>query len=164
MAILGRHAMTTAPKTANADMNAADAAGLMRSFDTGMVPIVDEDGRLQGLVTDRDLAVRVVAERVDPTRVRLRDIMTREVETVSPDQSLAEAREFMAERRIRRLPVLKGEELVGVLSLGDVAVAASSDRATGEALEAISTSASTQPDASGPDRGTPERTRSEVAR
>jgi len=158
MALLVRHAMTDAPTTARPDLNAADAAGMMRSHDVGVIPIA-ENGSLLGLVTDRDLVVRVLAERKDPTTVTLRDVMTSSPVTVTPDMELTDARSLMAEHRIRRLPVMKGDELVGIISLGDVAMALASKRAVGDALEDISESESTRPTAEGPDPGTPERTR-----
>jgi CBS domain-containing protein len=158
MALLVRHAMTEAPTTARPDLNAADAAGMMRSHDVGVIPIAEE-GKLLGLVTDRDLVVRVLAERKDPTTVALRDVMTTSAVTVTPDMELADARDVMAQHQVRRLPVMKGEELVGIISLGDVAVASSSKRTVGETLDEISESPSTEPTLGGPDPGTPERTR-----
>jgi CBS domain-containing protein len=156
MAMLVRHAMTESPKTAKSEMTAADAAALMKQFDVGAIPVVDE-GRLQGLVTDRDLVLRVLANRQNPDEVKLGDIITKSPATVTPDTQLSEARDLMAEHKVRRLPVLKGEELVGILSLGDVALASASERAVGEALEEISESPSTTDISEGPDRGTPER-------
>ena len=156
MTILVRHAMTESPQTARADMTVGDAAGLMKQLDTGVIPIAEDD-RLVGLVTDRDLVLRVLAERKDPDDVRLGDIMTRSPVTVTPDMRLSEARDLMAQHRIRRLPVTKGDSLVGILSLGDIALADASERAVGEALEEISESESTQPTDAGPDRGTPDR-------
>jgi CBS domain-containing protein len=156
MSILVRHAMTGSLQTARPDMTAADAAGLMRKHDIGVVPVVDE-GRLIGLVTDRDLVVRVMGQRRDPDDVELAAIVTKSPITVSPDMRLSEARNLMAEMRIRRLPVVKGEELVGILSLGDVAVADASSRAVGDALEEISRSDSTMEMNQRPDRGTPGR-------
>lgn len=158
MSILVRHAMTESPETAGPGMNAADAAAMMKQFDTGVIPVA-EGGRLVGLVTDRDLVVRVLAERKDPLEVRLDEIATTVPVTVTPDTKLSEAREMMAEHRIRRLPVVKAGELVGILSLGDVAVADASERAVGEALKEISESASTTDAAASPPRGTPERVR-----
>lgn len=156
MSILVRHAMTESPKTAGPTMNAADAAAMMKQFDTGVIPVA-EGARLVGLVTDRDLVLRVLAERKDPLEVRLEDIATTVPVTVGPDTKLSEARSLMAEHRIRRLPVVKGDELVGILSLGDVAQADSSERAVGEALEEISVSPSTTEITDTPPRGTPER-------
>ena len=160
MATLVRHAMTESPQTARPDMSAADAAALMRQLDTGAIPVA-EHGILKGLVTDRDLVLRVMAERKDPLQVKLIDIATTSPVTISPDAKLSEAVDLMAQHKIRRLPVLKGEELVGIVSLGDAAVATSSDRKTGAALEEISESSSTSDLSKGgqPDRGTPERTR-----
>jgi len=156
MSILVRHAMTESPQTAGPTMNAADAAAMMKQFDTGVIPVAEE-GRLVGLVTDRDLVVRVLAERKDPLDVRLEEIATTVPVTVTPDTKLSEARSMMAEHRIRRLPVVKAGELVGILSLGDVALADSSGRAVGETLEEISESTSTTEISSDPPRGTPER-------
>jgi CBS domain-containing protein len=85
--------------------------------------------------------------------------MTTSAVTVTPDMELADARDAMAQHQVRRLPVMKGEELVGIISLGDVAVASSSKRTVGETLDEISESPSTEPTLSGPDPGTPERTR-----
>jgi CBS domain-containing protein len=156
--ILVRHAMTESPQTARPDLNAADAAGLMRDLDVGVIPVAEGE-KLLGLVTDRDLVVRVLAERKDPMEVRLGDIATSSPITVSPDDRLSTARDLMSEHRVRRLPVLKGEQLVGILSLGDVAVADSSERAVGEALEEISESPSTSEVSEYPERGTPDRVR-----
>ena len=158
MSTLVRHAMTPAPQTARSDMTAADAAGLMRQFDVGVIPVVD-DGELVGLVTDRDLVVRVMAKRENPMEVALGDIATRHPASVSPDMRLTEAEAMMADLRIRRLPVMKDDELVGILSLGDVAVAASSKRQVGQTLEQVSESLATTNVADGPARGTPERVR-----
>jgi CBS domain-containing protein len=156
MSILVRHAMTETPKTASPEMNAADAAALMKQFDTGVIPITEGD-KLVGLVTDRDLVLRVIAERRDPMDVRLGDILTSSPVTVSPDTRLSEAREIMAENKIRRLPVVKSGKLVGILSMGDLAFADASKRAVGEALEEVSESESTTELADYPERGTPKR-------
>jgi CBS domain-containing protein len=159
MSLLVRHAMSTELKTAGSDTNAADAAALMRSYDIGVVPVVD-GARLVGIVTDRDIVTRVVANRADPLTTRLADILTKDVVTVSPDARLSDARELMAEHRIRRLAVAKDGDLVGMLSMGDVAVIDSSKRAVGEALEDVSESPSTlSQNLDGPTRGTPDRVR-----
>ena len=154
MALQVRHAMTEAPKTLGADRTAGDAAGLMAQFDFGAVPITDGD-ELVGVVTDRDLVVRVLAQRQDPEDVKLGEIATRTVTTVSPDTELADARGMMEQAKIRRLPVVKQGSLVGMLSLGDVAVALSSERQVGEALKEISDSPSTQSLNDGPAVGSP---------
>jgi CBS domain-containing protein len=156
--ILVRHAMTSDIKTAKPDMTAADAAGLMRSYDVGVVPVLDDDGALIGLVTDRDLVVRVIADREDANVVRLRDIATKSVVSATPDMNISDARDLMSEHKIRRLPVMKDQRIVGILSLGDIALADASKRAVGNTLEEVSESPSTT-DVRGPapDRGTPGR-------
>jgi CBS domain-containing protein len=157
--MLVRHAMATRPVTASPDMNAGDAAGLMAANDIGAIPITDGD-RLIGMVTDRDLVLRVLADRKDPRSVRLGDIATtRGLETTSPDTQLCDARALMAQRRIRRLPVVKDDRLVGILSLGDVALGSASMRGVGEALASISASSATEEMNPGPDIGTPDRVR-----
>jgi CBS domain-containing protein len=156
MSLLVRHAMTESPQTARPDMTASDAAGLMKQLDVGVIPVAD-NSQLLGLVTDRDLVLRVLAERRDGTQVPIGEILTKSPVTATPDTKLSDARDLMAQHRIRRLPVMKGEELVGILSLGDVALADASERAVGEALEQISESPSTEDMTGGPNRGTPDR-------
>jgi CBS domain-containing protein len=158
MSILVRHAMTEEPKTLGPDMSAADAAALMANFDIGVVPITDEQ-KLLGLVTDRDIIVRVVAARKNPTQVRLGDIATKSVVTLTPDADLPTARDLMSVYQIRRIPVEKNGALVGILSLGDLALADASKRAVGETLVGVSESESTADLNAGPDRGTPARVR-----
>ena len=138
MATLVRHVMAQEPKTASPEMNAYDAAGLMASYDIGAVPIVQGD-RLVGLVTDRDLVLRVLAARQDPQQVNLGEIATsRDLVTVTPDTQLSDARQSMADHKIRRLPVVKDDVLVGVISIGDIAEASSSMRSVGDALREVS--------------------------
>ena len=156
MSTLVRHVMASDPKTARPEMNAFDAAALMSSYDVGSIPIVDDVGFV-GIVTDRDLVLRVLAARKQPQDTRLGDVVTRSTVTVSPDETVAEARRLMAEHRVRRLPVCKAGDLVGIVSLGDVAVADRSTRAVGETLRDVSESEATTELADGPDPGTPER-------
>jgi len=154
--ILVRHAMTATPQTIAPDMNAQDAAALMQSEDVGVLPIV-RDGELLGLVTDRDLVLRVLAQRRDPQTVLVGDIATSATITVTPDTRLSDARQLMERHKIRRLPVVKGEKLVGILSLGDVAWADASVREVGEALKTISESEGTRSQNEDVERGTPDR-------
>jgi CBS domain-containing protein len=158
MSLLVRHAMTEAPHTLGPDMNAFDAAGLMRQYDVGIIPVVD-GGKFVGVVTDRDLALRVLADRQNPERVRLGDIVTKSPVTVTPDTKLSDARDLMADHKIRRLPVVKGDQLVGIVSMGDIAVHDASKRAVGDALSEVSESPSTVDLTETPERGTPERVR-----
>jgi CBS domain-containing protein len=158
MATLVRHAMSEAPKALDPTMVVSDAAGIMANYDVGAVPVV-EGGRVIGMVTDRDIVTRVVAARKDASEVCLGDIATTSLVEVSPDMDLVSARDLMAEHRIRRLPVVKDDQLVGILSLGDVALASASKRAVGETLVDVSESERTMDLNDGPDVGTPGRAR-----
>jgi signal-transduction protein with cAMP-binding, CBS, and nucleotidyltransferase domain len=151
--------MAQEPKVATTDMTPMDAARLMASYDFGMVPIVDNDGRLEGVVTDRDIVLRVLAAGQDPQTVPLVEIATnKNLVTIGPDDTVAEARERMATHRIKRLPVVKAGELVGVIALGDVAVTDASKREVGEAVAELSRSPATEEvDDGGPATGTPQQ-------
>jgi CBS domain-containing protein len=157
--ILVRHVMTEAPKCLSPERTVADAAGLMEQYDVGVIPLADENDTLVGLVTDRDLVLRVLAKQRDPRDVRLGDIATTSVVTITPDTNIADARDLLAQHKIRRLPVVKEGKLVGILALGDIAVADASKRAVGEVLDEVSESPSTTERNAGPDPGTPERVR-----
>ena len=157
--ILVRHVMTEAPKTLSPERTVADAAGLMEQYDVGVIPIADQGGALLGLVTDRDLVLRVLAKQRDPGEVTLGEIATASPVTIGPDGNVSEARDLMAQHRIRRLPVVKDGTLVGILALGDIAVADASKRAVGEVLDEVSESPSTSEQNDGPARGTPARVR-----
>jgi CBS domain-containing protein len=158
MSILVRHAMTESPQTISPTMNAFDAAGMMKSEDVGVLPVV-ENGRLVGLITDRDLVLRVLAERQSPVDVKVGDIATKSPVTIRPDMTLSEAREAIEKHKVRRLPVVKGDEVVGILSIGDLSWADASTREVGEALRAVSESDRTKTLNESPDRGTPQRVR-----
>jgi CBS domain-containing protein len=158
MSILVRHAMTESPETVDADASVSEVARLMKDKDVGVIPVVQE-GETMGLITDRDLVVRVLAEAIDPASVRAGEVATRALVSVTPDTRLSEARELMEQHQVRRLPVMKRRDLVGILSLGDVAWADASTREVGEALRAVSESESTVSSNEGPPSGTPERAR-----
>jgi CBS domain-containing protein len=120
------------------DTTAADAARRMADEGIGAVPVCDADGRLSGVVTDRDLAVKVVAEGRDPTAVRLVELLDRtEVVTIGADDSAEEAIRTMKAHAVRRLPVIDGTDLVGMVSQGDIA-RAMPDARIGDLVEAIS--------------------------
>jgi CBS domain-containing protein len=129
--------MTTNPTIVVADNPVVEAARIMKEKDVGIVPVV-EGGRLVGTVTDRDIAVRVVAEGKDPHSVRVREIASTDVVTVDPQQDLDEALRLMASHQVRRLPVVEeGGKLVGIVAQADVAREAN-DKQTGELVEEIS--------------------------
>ena len=131
-----RDVMTPNPRTVSPDDSIQNAARIMRDEDTGAIPVV-ENGRPVGLVTDRDIVVRAVADGAQLDRP-VRDIATTNIVAVSPDMSTREANELMREHQVRRLPVVDGDRLVGMVSLGDLAVKESKESRSGETLERVS--------------------------
>jgi CBS domain-containing protein len=131
-----RDAMTANPRTATPAQSLAEAAQIMQSEDVGSVPVV-EDGRLVGVLTDRDIAIRAVAESVDVQTLNVGDVASREPVTVEPGQDLDEALALMARHQVRRLPVVDDGQLVGILAQADVAIEVKEKKA-GEVLEEIS--------------------------
>jgi CBS domain-containing protein len=132
-----RELMTDNPCAIDADKSVAYAAKMMRDEDVGLAPIVQGD-RLVGTLTDRDIAVRVVAEGRDPDSTTAREVASTDVVTVDPQQNLDEALRLMAQHQVRRLPVVEEDgRLVGVLAQADVA-RHGDDQQTGQVVEQIS--------------------------
>jgi CBS domain-containing protein len=131
-----RDLMTENPSTCESSTPVVEAAKVMAREDVGPIPVV-ESGRLTGLVTDRDLVVRVLAEGRDPQRTTVGEIATGEVVSISPDASLDEALKVLASNQVRRLPVVDGDRLVGIVAQADVARHADEVQ-TGEVVEEIS--------------------------
>lgn len=133
-----RSIMTPDPATCRVDTPLRDVARLMRDHDCGLVPVVDEAGRALGTVTDRDIALRVVAEGRDPAQCTARDCMTTPVTTVGIDSSLAEATERMEAEQIRRLLVVDRDgRLCGVVAQADIALSGR-DHRTAELVRGVS--------------------------
>lgn len=132
--------MTPSPRSARPSDSVMAVAAMMRDEDVGAIPITDEEGRLQGIITDRDITIQVVAAGHNPADVQVADAMTRNPTTIGPGADVAQAADLMAAEQIRRLPVVQGGRLVAMLSLGDVATAQGQemDTAAAEALEEIS--------------------------
>ena len=132
--------MTQSAETVDSDALVIDAAAKMKELNVGSLPVCD-NGKLEGLITDRDIIVRLLAEGRDPLCTRIGEIMTPGATYCFDDQTLDEAASLMEAQQIRRLPILnRNKELVGMLSLGDIAVRADTidqDLAT-EALKKIS--------------------------
>ena len=134
-----RDLMTDNPRTIDAEKPVAYAAKMMRDEDVGLAPIVQGD-RLVGTLTDRDIAIRVVAEGRDPESTTVREVASTDLVTIDPEQSLDEALRLMAQHQVRRLPVVEEDgRLVGVLAQADVA-RHGEDRETGQVVEQISQS------------------------
>jgi CBS domain-containing protein len=132
-----RDLMTDNPRTIDAEKPVAYAAKMMRDEDVGLAPIVQGD-RLVGTLTDRDIAIRVVAEGRDPESTTVREVASTDVVTIDPEQSLDEALRLIAQHQVRRLPVVEEDgRLVGVLAQADVA-RHGEDRETGQVVEQIS--------------------------
>jgi CBS domain-containing protein len=135
-----RDAMTPGVRSVSPSDSLTDAAVAMRDEDVGSLPVVEGD-RVVGIVTDRDIVVRAVAERADPQALKVGDVSSGDPVTIQPEEDLDEALELMASHRIRRLPVVEDGRLVGVVAQADVALEAK-EKAAGEMLEEISQPAS----------------------
>jgi CBS domain-containing protein len=129
---------TPNPQCISPDSSLMEAAQKMRALDIGMLPVCDND-RLAGAITDRDIAIRAVAEGLDPRGTQVRQVLTPEIHYCFETQSVNEVAQMMEEKQIRRLPVLNEEKrLVGIVSLGDLAVRTGKERLVGEVLECVS--------------------------
>jgi CBS domain-containing protein len=121
MAQTVRDIMTSDPLAVSPDTTVDQVARLMRDNDTGAI-LVTEGDRVRGIVTDRDIAVRCVAEAMDPTSTAVSRIATMDVVTISPDSNVEDAIRMMREQAIRRIPVVENGRAVGILSIGDLAI------------------------------------------
>ena len=109
----------------------------MKAFDVGMLPVCEND-RLIGTITDRDIVVRALAEGLNPSATTVREVMTPEIAYCFEDQTISEAAGVMEQRQVRRLPVLNREQhLVGIVSVGDLAVRTHKDKLAGHVLEKV---------------------------
>ena len=131
-----RDAMTDDPRSIQASASVVEAARLMREQHIGSLPVT-EDERLVGMITDRDITTRVVAESAAPETVSVAEVYSRDLISVQPDNDLDEALQLMARHQIRRLPVVYDNQLVGMLAQADVAHEAK-DKQAGQVLDAIS--------------------------
>ena len=118
--------------------SAALAARLISRHNVGALPVCSQDRRLRGVVTDRDIVLRCVAAEEDPAQTMVRDIMTRNCATVAPGDDCREATRLMAAQQVRRLPVVEGGKVVGMISLGDLAKSRRFDMEAAQALSEIS--------------------------
>jgi CBS domain-containing protein len=131
-----RDVMTSNPTTCEPTATLVDAAKVMAREDVGPVPIV-EGGKLVGLVTDRDIIIRAVAEGRDVTSTTVQDVASKDLVTVTADEHLDRALQLMAQHQVRRIPVVDGDRVVGIVSQADVARAADEEK-TGEVVQQIS--------------------------
>ncbi|MCW2613234.1 MAG: histidine kinase [Frankiales bacterium] len=131
-----RDVMTAGAESLDSSTTVLEAAKRLASEDYGAMPICDGD-RLQGMITDRDIVVKVLAAGKDPATTKVIDLVQGEVVTIGADDPVEEAARTMADHQVRRLPVIDGTSLVGMLSQADLA-RAGDDRLTGDAVEGIS--------------------------
>lgn len=133
-----RDVMTPNPECVSEKDSIRDVARIMKDQDTGVVPVVDGK-KVIGLITDRDIVVRGLAEGKNLENVRVNELMTKSVRSVREDTSIDEALDLMGNAEIRRVPVVNGnDELVGIVSLGDIASQANRDGKVGKTVENIS--------------------------
>ena len=130
-----RDAMTEDPRSIGASASVVEAAQLMRQQHIGSLPVT-EDERLVGMITDRDITTRVVAERAVPETTSVGDVYSRDLISVESNDDLEEALRLMARHQVRRLPVVESGRLVGMVAQADIALKES--QRTGELVGAIS--------------------------
>ncbi|MBI2773818.1 MAG: CBS domain-containing protein [Chloroflexi bacterium] len=129
--------MTAEPASLGPDATLGEAATLMKQEDCGSIPIV-RDGALVGIVTDRDIVIRAVAAGKDVKSTRVSEVMSADPIWVSPDDDVAEAEKIMADRQVRRLPVVEDGHLAGIIVIGQIARHDRDEERTGETLKEIS--------------------------
>lgn len=128
--------MTSDVETCTLLDNVFEVAVKMKEWNVGAIPIVDED-KLVGMITDRDIVIRGIAEKHPPSS-KVESVMSDHLITATPDMTTREATKLMAEHQIRRLPVVEGDKLVGIVALGDFAVDEMTDEQAQQALSEIS--------------------------
>jgi len=137
-----REVMSTDLETCTLLDNVFEVAVKMKEYDVGSIPIVDGE-RLVGMITDRDIVLRGIAEKKPPSS-KVEEVMSDSLVTITPTTSTDEAARLMSDHQIRRLPVVDGEKLVGIVSLGDFAINAKMDSKAQHALTEISEHDSSQ--------------------
>jgi CBS domain-containing protein len=132
-----RDIMTGGAECASVNDTLVDAARKLRDLDVGALPICGEDDRLQGMITDRDIVVKCIAEGADPGSVKVSELADGKPVTIGADDSVEQALKTMSQHGVRRLPVIDGHDLVGVISQADVAKNLP-EQSVGDLVEAIS--------------------------
>jgi CBS domain-containing protein len=132
-----RDVMTGGAECIGENETVVDAAKKMAQLDAGALPICGEDDRLKGMLTDRDIAVKVLAQDKDPNSTRAGELGEGKPVTIGADDSIEEALRTMKEHKVRRLPVIDGHDLIGIVSQGDLATQIDEGQ-VGDLVEAIS--------------------------
>jgi CBS domain-containing protein len=134
---VARDIMTPDPTCVKEDQTLVDAARLLRDLDVGALPICGNDNRLKGMLTDRDIVVKCIAEGGDPATVTAGSLGEGKPITIGADDDLSKALELMQQHQVRRLPVIDGHDLVGIISQADIALSLSPSE-TAETVAEIS--------------------------
>lgn len=129
--------MTKNVEFVNPSTTILDAAKIMKQHDVGAVPVCDQGG-VVGMITDRDIVVRNIAAGGNPQNTAVRDVMSPNVATASPEMDVNDISHMMAKQQVRRVPVVENNKLIGIVALGDMAVDQKSDTEASEALTEIS--------------------------
>ena len=129
--------MTAGAQCVGENESLVDAARKMRDLDVGALPICGEDERLKGMLTDRDIVVRCIADGGDPASTMAGQLAQGKPVTIGADDDIGEALQMMAQHQIRRLPVIDGHKLVGIIAQADVA-RAMPERVTGDVVHEVS--------------------------
>jgi len=137
MSKMVRDVMTVDPRTVDLNDSVVDAARIMEEEDVGSIPVVGSDNVLAGMITDRDIVLRVVAAGKDPRSTTAGEVATKQVSSAYPDEPLDEALEQMAYRQVRRLPVIEDDRVVGIIAQADV-VHEVKDKKAGQLVDEIS--------------------------
>lgn len=130
--LMSKNVASVSPET-----SIEEVARTMKEMNIGSVPVC-ESGRVVGIVTDRDIVIRELANGKNPAALRVGDVMTYDISTVSPDTDVHDAVKIMSDKQIRRLPVIDNDRLVGMIAIGDMAVRSKLEDDAGEALSDIS--------------------------
>lgn len=131
--------MTPSPTCCQPAHTAVDVAELMQREDVGLVPVISDNTKLIGVITDRDIVLKVVAAGRDPKATAVSEVMTTDPVSCLPQESIEAAMELMASRQIRRIPIVdKDGAIVGIVAQADIATRAATPQATGQVVQAIS--------------------------
>ena len=137
MATLARDVMTPHPECIEEGRTIAEAAKRLAKYDVGALPVCDDVGKVTGMLTDRDIVLKVVAAGRDPNKTRVGELTAGNPVSLKPDASLDDVLQAMIEYKVRRLPVIENRELIGIISQADLALNLPHEK-SGELLEAIS--------------------------
>lgn len=130
--------MTTQVATIGPDNTVLDAAKVMQAHNIGSIPVCQQNGKVIGIVTDRDIIVRNIANSGDPKTALIKDLMTKEVISANPTMDIDLAVKIMAQNKVRRLPVINNDAIVGMIAIGDLATRHILRSEAGNALSEIS--------------------------